>query len=385
MAGRRGNVNCQTASVSPYIMAFDVNPIEGGGDEIEGDVVEEGQQINVRTVGKPSSQRELDEHMITHIPYRSWCKHCISGRGQNDHHRRQLADREQDVPTVSVDYAFLGETGKETDKLQPMIVMKDRRSGTIRAHLVEEKGVNQYAIKRMGQDLALLGYKKIIMKSDNEPALVALKQAVKAERPEEIIMEESPVGESASNGEVENAIKLVEGMFRSIKSSLEERIGRKLPREHMCVPWLIRHAAETIDRYAIGSDGKTNYQRRKGNKFGGSPVEFGETIMFLRAKSVGKDKFDSRWEQGVWLGIREESGEHIIGTKEGVLKARTIRRYSEATERWKTELFDNFRGVPWKPVPGREGDQITIKASIPETRVVHQPEQLDKMNQQGGE
>ena len=68
-------------------------------------------------------------------------------------------------------------------------------------------------------------------------------------------MEESPVGESASNGEIENAIKQVEGQFRSIKSSLEERIIRKLPREHMAVPSLVRRAAETIDRYAIGSDG----------------------------------------------------------------------------------------------------------------------------------
>ena len=44
--------------------------------------------------------------------------------------------------------------------------------------------------------------------------------------------------------------------------------------------------------------------------------EFGEPIMLARAKSVGKDKFDSRWETGIWLGIREESGENIIGTKE---------------------------------------------------------------------
>ena len=58
-------------------------------------------------------------------------------------------------------------------------------------------------------------------------------------------------------------------------------------------------------------------------------VEFGEEIMFLRAKSVGKDKFDSRWEKGIWLGIREESGENIIGTKDGVLKARSIKRHAE--------------------------------------------------------
>ena len=105
------------------------------------------------------------------------------------------------------------------------------------------------------------------------------------------------MGESASNGEIKNAIKQVEGQFRAIKSSLEERQGRKLPREHMAVPWLVRHSAEIIDRYAVGSDGRTNYQRRKGKKFGGQMLEFGEAIMFLRAKSVGKDKFDSRWEE----------------------------------------------------------------------------------------
>ena len=80
-------------------------------------------------------------------------------------------------------------------------------------------------------------------------------------------------------------------------------------------------------------------------------LEFGESIMFLRAKSAGKDKFDSRWEDGIWLGIREESGENMIGTKDGVLKARTIKRKAALEERWKNELVDQFRGVPWQPVP----------------------------------
>ena len=57
--------------------------------------------------------------------------------------------------------------------------------------MLKKKGANAYAIKRVGQDIGLLGYKKIIFKSDNEPALLALKQAVKAERSEEIIMEEA--------------------------------------------------------------------------------------------------------------------------------------------------------------------------------------------------
>ena len=59
-----------------------------------------------------------------------------------------------------------------------------------------------------------------------------------------------------------------------------ETIGRKLLREHICVPWLIRHSTETVDRFAVAADGKTHYPRRKGKKFGGVMLDFGASIMF---------------------------------------------------------------------------------------------------------
>ncbi len=40
--------------------------------------------------------------------------------------------------------------------------------------------------------------------------MVELKAAIKRERPDDIIMEESPVGESKSNGSIENGIKIVQ-------------------------------------------------------------------------------------------------------------------------------------------------------------------------------
>lgn len=87
-------------------------------------------------------------------------------------------------------------------------------------------------------------------------------------------------------------------------------------------------------------------------------MEFGECAMYLKAKSVGTDKFDSRWEEGVWLGIREESREHIVGTTEGVIKARTVSRREIDQEKWNNELFNQFQGTPWRPVPGRTGDEL---------------------------
>ncbi len=55
-------------------------------------------------------------------------------------------------------------------------------------------------------------------------------------------------------------------------------------------------------------------------------VEFGESVTHLPAASVGKNKLVVRWEDGVWLGIKMESGASILGTAKGVAKAREFRR-----------------------------------------------------------
>eukprot|EP00971_Amphidinium_carterae_P124609 2468408-Amphidinium_carterae.1 len=34
------------------------------------------------------TQQEIDEHKITHLPYREWCKHCVQGKSRSQHHQR---------------------------------------------------------------------------------------------------------------------------------------------------------------------------------------------------------------------------------------------------------------------------------------------------------
>ena len=42
-----------------------------------------------------------------------------------------------------------------------------------------------------------------------------------------------------------------------------------------------------------------------------------------------RGKIDSDWKDGVWLGIRGRTGERIIGTPEGVVKAWSVKRRPE--------------------------------------------------------
>ena len=52
---------------------------------------------------------EVREHELTHLPYRSWCRHCVRGKGKNAPHRELQAEQEHEIPHVSADYCFFGQ------------------------------------------------------------------------------------------------------------------------------------------------------------------------------------------------------------------------------------------------------------------------------------
>ena len=68
------------------------------------------------------------------------------------------------------------------------------------------------------------------------------------------------------------------------------------------------HAAMLINLCKMGDDGLTAYERRKGKKFNRTLPEIGEGIWYLKPESRGVDKLDSRWEDGIFAGLRVESG-----------------------------------------------------------------------------
>ena len=73
----------------------------GLGGNVEGDhgrerledpqrvVPETGIGGRMRSIGDPRlpTQAEVDDHNITHMPYRNWCPHCVRGRGKDLDHR----------------------------------------------------------------------------------------------------------------------------------------------------------------------------------------------------------------------------------------------------------------------------------------------------------
>ena len=68
-------------------------------------------------------------------------------------------------------------------------------------------------------------------------------------------LDNSRVGDSDSNGTIENTIKQFEGLARTTRFALEEKLGQKIALDSTAMLWLVRHASHIITRCRIWSNG----------------------------------------------------------------------------------------------------------------------------------
>ena len=92
-------------------------PADGGGEEVIAS--------RVPPVPAKPTQAEQDEHYATgHAAYRSWCEHCVKGRGRASQH---AVVSEGELPEVGVDYAYHGPEGSQVT----ILVCKCKRTGCL--------------------------------------------------------------------------------------------------------------------------------------------------------------------------------------------------------------------------------------------------------------
>ncbi len=140
-----------------------------------------------------------------------------------------------------------------------VIVAKDSWTKAIFAHVVDKKGLDEHTCvsDRLMEDLRWLGYSRVALRSDNERAIVkVLKQALitakvqvvddEGEPPEQVMQEHSAKYDSQSNGEIEVGVRDIRGILTANKLCLEERIGRRIPTDHVLLTWLVEFAAWVI-------------------------------------------------------------------------------------------------------------------------------------------
>ena len=111
----------------------------------------------------------------------------------------------------------------------------------------------------------------------------------------------------------------------------------------------------------MGEDGKTPYERQKGRKCNLEVVPFGEFVRYTKLGETSQERKSSvsSWSEGVWLGHARGSSESLVGTKDGVVRAWTIRRMPEG-ERCDPEAITEMQGAPARPGTVLPGIHIPI-------------------------
>ena len=100
---------------------------------------EEARKAKVVRLSEPPPKEEVEEHMATHTPFRSWCKHCVKGMAVSSPHVK-VEQEEEGLTKISLDYMWMEEKGAEEG--MPILLMRDKKSGTINADVVPANGRN---------------------------------------------------------------------------------------------------------------------------------------------------------------------------------------------------------------------------------------------------
>ncbi len=286
----------------------EIGKIVGGNNEGK-DVggFDEGDQLEEEPGGRGArpgadpgtpTKEEIAKHNIAHIPFRSWCPHCVRGRGRARPHPAHSPGGERDIPTVATDYCFIG-LGTD-DKECPVMVSVDSATGAVFANVVNRKGPDEGAVAPLMSDIEFLGHRRLTFKTDQEPALVAVQREIAMKHPG-ITLENSPVGEPQSNGRVENTVGRLKGMVRTIKSATESRLNEEIPKDSPILENMVEYAAVLMNLFIVNSAGKTAYQMIKGTAFTRDIPEFAERILFkTNGNKVSKDPLESDWNYGTY-------------------------------------------------------------------------------------
>ena len=292
--------------------------VDGSGDEA----------VSPKRPRDPAAptEREILEHRVAHIPFRSWCPHCVAGRAPSLPHRRADLGRERALPEVCYDYWHMGEAGAPGSVVS--IAGRDRDSRALFGYALPSKGVDEseYAARAILRDIEWLGHRALVLRSDQERSMGAVFARVKALREAPTHIELSPVGESQSNGRAERAVQALEQQVRVLKLNLEQRLSAEIPATHPAIAWLVQHAAFLVTRLFRRRTGRTSYELVRGRPYSSELVEFGQVVFY---KKLGKPRggdLSRRWDVGLWLGKDVRADEHVIAASStSTIRVRSIR------------------------------------------------------------
>ncbi|CAK0866686.1 unnamed protein product [Prorocentrum cordatum] len=239
------------------------------------------------------------------------------------------------------------------------------------ATLYANKETDDYKVSFLLGALEAWGHTTVILQTDQEPATMALAQAVRDRRSHSTLVRGSPPFSKQSAGYAEGANKLAAGLLRAYKLKLEHKLGCEIKMTDPIVPWLVNSVGWMITRFQPRSHGGSSYKMLYGKEYNGEIAEMGEQVWYRISARVaaGRGKWEARFAKGIWVGKSELDDTHlVIDPERGVQKVRTVRRMPEEF-RWQPELIQHIRVTPWKQTPDKSSGTIGRSMYITERMI----------------
>ena len=330
-------------------------------------------------------QQEL--HAVTHQPFQPWCQACVLGRSRQSPHEKRDDEKDDQLqqdekrPIIQIDYCYTftreraeAEDGDPEDQrqqeegesagheAQPQedrpdcrdqfglnLVAAESTSGWVTSVPILAKGAT--SLKKVTEALVRLsmqvgGGGDVIVQGDPESAVKQVLNSVAACRTRlglRTIIRHAPRGSHSSNGQAEKAVSTIRRNALTLRAHLEDRIKGKIGGQCPIFAWAMRHAAFLHNRFFVGVRGAPAYEILNGRKYRGKLLPFGELCIFHKPS---RHKGDLQWRRGVWVGVNERNGAHILLTEDGACESRSIRRLP-AEDQWSCKEVLGARGLPW--------------------------------------
>ena len=101
------------------------------------------------------------------------------------------------------------------------------------------------------------------------------------------VPENSPVGESASNGRAERSVQRFEDQLRTLLAELEHRLGTQLKPDSPALAWLVAYVTVLLNKYHVNDDTNlTAYEYLHGKPADEEKLAFSVRGCYLASQSA---------------------------------------------------------------------------------------------------
>ena len=260
------------------------------------------------------TEEERACHELTHLPFKSWCGHCVSSRSRRDAHHQdgEKHDADGGDPIIAFDLFYTDVSGDELDFMRQkpvakdamtVLIVVDKSTGMCRAMPLPSKGEESlvHGAKEILGFISYLGYQSVGIRGDNEPAAQALTRMVCQSRCKlglKTVARPSQPYEHATNAAAEQAVQGIRDLGTTLLQQLKEKSGLELTTSHEVVGWDV-HASFLHNAFAVRG-GTTPFEKAFGVTYKGKLACFGEVVYFaLNQNNIKKGK--PKFIKGVFL------------------------------------------------------------------------------------